>query len=134
MIAFEPGSCDRNRLRNLIGEEEFNKYSYKLIDFQRQLFIPIASTDLEKATSSNKLYVSGRAQWDIYPLLFLNNAKLEKKFEEILLPVDHNEGKCFTDVNQLCNLVKIWHHVLFSGISTATFKIINKYRLVCSSK
>lgn len=115
MIAFEPANCDSNRLIELLGLEIFQRYRHKFIDFQRKMYKPIATT---KSEIKNKLYTTAMAQWDIYPKLFFNNPKLAKKFEAILLPIDaKGDGKCFTDVFQLTNLVKIWEICLFSDLS-----------------
>ena len=125
MIAFEPPCNDRNRVRELIGLDNFNKYERKFVCFQRQFFKPIATTD---NNVSNKIYATAMSQWTIYPNLFLNNAKLAKKFENILLPINADDAKCFQDVDQLTNLVKIWETVLISGIKNQFFITTNIFR------
>lgn len=110
LIAFEPKGCDRNRAFELLGPALYSRVKDKFVDFQRQFFKPISTTE---STIANKLYTVGGAQWQIEPYLFLNAPELEVEFSPQMLPAA-GFGKCGDDVRKLYNLVKLWELCLFN--------------------
>lgn len=113
-IAFEPKGCDRNRLKELLGEEDYMKISSKLLDFHRLFLTPITTNNPDEQT---KAYLADRTQQTVVNSCFLEDNRLKSKFDSILLSTDGLErsDKCEKDVRQLNNLVGIWEAVFFSG-------------------
>ena len=114
-FAFEPGSCDRNRLEELLGETDYKSVRGKLVDFNRAWLKPITTTESE--LSGGLMYTSDRTQPTSYKNLFLGNRTLESQFSGLLLDIPEYEkkDKCYQDVYELTHLVTVFTSILFTG-------------------
>ena len=54
VIGYEPGHCDRLRLKNILGVEEFDKVANKMFDLKHLVLDPLVGLDPD---STNKAYL-----------------------------------------------------------------------------
>jgi hypothetical protein len=115
LIAYEPPSNDRNRLKSLLGDEIYtDKIQTRVVDFKRELINALIKT--EKSQEILFIYLPGRTQPDIYKNLLQVGALSYPKPENFLSIPDswkkNIDMKCQLDVYLLHNLFVYFKSVL----------------------
>ena len=115
LIAYEPPSNDRLRLKSLLGNEVYAaQVEPKVVDFKRTVVNDLFTTD--KTKKPNLIYLRGLSQRDVYcNLLQVDSASFSKPQGFLSIPETLKQDinmKCRVDVHMLHNLFIYFQAVL----------------------
>jgi hypothetical protein len=114
MIAYEPPSNDRNRLKRLLGDQVYAaQVEPKVIDFKRTIINSLFTTD---DANPNRIYLRGLTQPDVYDNL-LQVGRLSSPEPDGFLHIPDPwksdvDMKCRADVHMLHNLFIYFQSIL----------------------
>lgn len=115
LIAYEPPSNDRNRLKSLFGNDVYEALvEPKVIDFKRTIINSLITTD--NSLKGQLIYLPGRTQPEVYDsLLKLGDVSHPEPQGFLPIPESWKEDidmKCRVDVHMLHNLFIYFQSVL----------------------
>ena len=113
LVAYEPPSNDRIRLKSLFGDAVYDKdIAPKVIDLKRAVVNRIFTTD--KAKDNIRIYLTGLTQSEVYKNLLHVDKHVSPPDYFLPIPHDlnHPDGKCEKDVRQLTNLFLFFRSVI----------------------
>lgn len=111
LVAYEPPSNDRNRLKSLLGEEDYEQHvAPKVVCLKRAVVNRIVTAD--KSKDDTFVYLRGKTQPDVYRNLLQVDGQAVVTPPDYFLPVPDSlnralngkDQKCEKDVLQLTNL------------------------------
>ena len=119
LVAYEPSLCDRNRLKSLFGEAEYDTHiAPKAVCFKRGIVNRIFTS--KKEMDNRFVYLRGMTQSDVYLNLLQLEGETAATPPPYFLPVpksldrldaDGKDQKCEKDVLQLSNLYLFFRSV-----------------------
>ena len=115
LVAYEPPSNDRNRLKSLLGIEMYTaQVEPKVVDFKRTVIGRLFTTDT--ATNPDRIYLRGLTQPDVYNnLLHVGDISYPEPDSFLCIPDAWKQDldmKCRVDVHMLHNLFIYFQSVL----------------------
>ena len=125
LVAYEPPSNDRNRLKSLFGDEEYEAHiAPKVVCFKRGVVSRIFTT--KKEMDHQFVYLQGLMQTDVFLNLLQVNGQAQVAPPDYFLPVpksldqrdaDGKDQKCEKDVLQLSNLYLFFRSAVCHPVS-----------------
>jgi hypothetical protein len=114
LIAYEPPSNDRNRLKSLLGDQVYAALvEPKVVDFKRTVIKSLFTTD---NGNPNRIYLRGLTQPDVYEnLLQVGSVSYPKPDDFLPIPDTWKstvDMKCRADVHMLHNLFIYFQSIL----------------------
>jgi hypothetical protein len=115
LVAYEPPSNDRNRLKGLLGDEVYTtQIQPKVVDFKRKVINHLFTTD--KTKNPNLIYLRGLTQPDVYEnLLQVGSVSIPELQGFLHIPdtwKSNIDMKCRVDVHMLHNLFIYFQSIL----------------------